>query len=334
MSEFKFKELSDRAKSNVFDFSLNGSQIAKLSAAIGDVPARSPDKDGDTEVLGGVTFTHHFVDAPGDYDVVNWHYVTCGQGQPIVFLHGIPDSWFMWHHQMAALSPQYHCIAVDLKGYGQSCKEVGDYRHEGAGEQLFAMLSKIGIDNFFLCTHDRGTVQGDFLAANHPENVLGYARTEQHLYHFNPVLAPQFELFRDAAYNRSLDDAKRVVCMAYTSLVRIPVPTEELVRIVQEFSYPGISKAVPRYYNTCTPLQEWYERRRRLMSAWKCPVMLLQGYDSPSQPREFFEGVEQYIPHARVVRLKFIPGGHFWPLESPNEATEAIRGMIALAGGK
>jgi hypothetical protein len=46
MSEFKFEELSERAKANVFDFSLNGDQIAKLSADIGDVPKREPDKDG------------------------------------------------------------------------------------------------------------------------------------------------------------------------------------------------------------------------------------------------------------------------------------------------
>lgn len=81
----------------------------------------------------------------------------------------------------------------------------------GLSEQLFAMLKKIGIDKFFLCAHDRGTVQGDFIAANHTEDVLGYARTEQHLYHFNPTLAPQFELFLDAAYNHSLDDAKPVI---------------------------------------------------------------------------------------------------------------------------
>ena len=146
------------------------------------------------------------------------------------------------------------------------------------------------------------------------------------------MLAPQFELFRDAAYNHSLDDPKRVVSMAYTALVKVPVSIEELVRVVQEFSYPGIAKAIPRYYNSCSPLQEWYERRRRLMSSWKSPVMLLQGYDSPSQPREFFEDVEQHLPNARVVKLRFIPRGHFWPLESPSQATEGIRAMIALAG--
>ena len=331
MQAYQFTEFSERAKANVFDFKLNGDQIAKLSADLEDIPTREPDHDGDAKVLDGVTFTHHFVDAPGDYDVVNWHYVTCGQGKPIVFLHGIPDSWYMWHHQMAVLSKDYHCIAVDLKGYGQSSKEMGDYRHEGASEQLFAMLQTIGVDKFFLVGHDRACVQTDFIAANHVENVLGYARTEQHFYHFNPVLAPQFELFRDAAYNHSLDDAKRVVYMAYTSLTRLPVPKEELARIIQEFSYPGIAKAVPRYYNSCSPLQEWYVRRQRLMLAWSCPVMLLQVYDSPSQPREFFEDVEQHMPNTKAVKLKFIPGGHFWPLESPKEATEGIRNMIALA---
>ena len=60
--------------------------------------------------------------------------------------------------------------------------------------------------------------------------------------------------------------------------------------------------------------------------------MLLQGYDSPSQPREFFQDVEQYIPNAKAVKVKFIPGGHFWPLESPKEAIEGIRAMLALAG--
>ena len=77
-----------------------------------------------------VTFTHHFVTAPGDAEYLTWHYVEAGSGEPIVFLHGIPDSWYQWHPQMAALASTHRCIAVDLKGYGQSDKRPGDYRHE------------------------------------------------------------------------------------------------------------------------------------------------------------------------------------------------------------
>lgn len=80
------------------------------------VQPRESDKDGGTEVLDGLTFTHHFVEAPGDYDVIGWHYVDTGEGEAVVFLHGIPDSWYQWHHQMAAISRTHRCIAVDLKG--------------------------------------------------------------------------------------------------------------------------------------------------------------------------------------------------------------------------
>ncbi|HTT82729.1 MAG TPA: hypothetical protein VMF67_04555 [Rhizomicrobium sp.] len=39
-------------------------------------------------------FTHRFVTGPGDGEYLSWHYVEAGAGEPIVFLHGIPDSWY------------------------------------------------------------------------------------------------------------------------------------------------------------------------------------------------------------------------------------------------
>ena len=169
MAELQYAELSERAKENLVNVGKANASIEKMMEEIGDVPSRAPDEDGNTEILDGVTFIHHFVSAPGDYDSIRWHYVDCGEGSPIVFLHGMPDSWYLWYHQMAALSVNYRCIAVDLKGYGQSEKREGNYRHEGASEQLYNMLKSIGVDKFFLATHDRGTVQGDFLVANHPK---------------------------------------------------------------------------------------------------------------------------------------------------------------------
>ena len=141
---------------------------------------------------------------------MTWHYVEAGagSGEPIVFLHGIPDSWYQWHPQMAALASTHRCIAVDLKGYGQSDKRPGDYRHEGVSEQLFAMLRKIGLTRFNVVTHDRGTVQADFIAANHPDSILRYGRGEQHLYNFHPDLAPQGEIFMNSPWTGIMEDPK------------------------------------------------------------------------------------------------------------------------------
>src|SRR5262249_26322050 len=153
---------------------------------------------------------------------VEFHWVEAGSGEAILFLHGIPDSWFQWHHQMAALSKTHRCVAFDLKGYGQSEKKPGDYRHEGAAEQLYLALQEIGLadSKFNVVTHDRGTVQADYIVANHPESVLRYGRGEQHLYHFNPVLAPQGEIFANAPRTGIMDDPIRFVVWVYTWITK------------------------------------------------------------------------------------------------------------------
>jgi hypothetical protein len=185
------------------------------------VQPRDADQEGATETLDGVPFTHHFVEAPGDYETVEFHYVETGptDGETTVFLHGIPDSWFQWHHQMAFLANAGHrSIAPDLKGYDQSDKRPGDYRHEGVADQLFGMLKKIGLTTFKLITHDRGTVQGDYLVAKHPEAVLRYGRGEQHLYLFHPMLAPEGEVFMEAPWTGMMNDSKCFVILLYASV--------------------------------------------------------------------------------------------------------------------
>ena len=334
MPTYEYTELPERAKKLAENFWPDKEFIDQGLRRFESVKPREPDTDGSTEELNGVVFTHHFTSAPGDYEKVDWHYVTCGKenGTPILFLHGVPDSWFQWNQQMAALASKYFCVAVDLKGYGQSEKSAGDYRHEGAAEQLFALLQQIGVGRFFLASHDRGTVQADFIVANHPYNVLGYARGEQHLYHFNPATAQQGEAFRDAPYTGMMEDPKRLVVLAYTWMVKSAVPDAEIARSIQEFSYPGITHTVPRYFNSSTFRQEWIERRTRLLSQWRCPVLIMQGYDSRTQPREFFENAKDYIPNARDVGLEYIPGGHFWALESPQETVNGIKRLLTMAG--
>ena len=119
-SALKYTELPERARKAIDGFIPDEARIAARIEQFRNVKPRPTDKEGDVEILNRVTFTHHFVEAPGDDECVSWHYVECGQGEPIVFLHGIPNSWFQWYHQMGALSKTNRCIAIDLKGYGQS----------------------------------------------------------------------------------------------------------------------------------------------------------------------------------------------------------------------
>ena len=67
-----------------------------------------------------------------------------GSGDPVVLLHGIPESWQCWKHQMPKLATQFRVIAFDLKGYGQSGKEEGDYTGNGVAAEVLECLDAMG----------------------------------------------------------------------------------------------------------------------------------------------------------------------------------------------
>ncbi|MGW1169355.1 alpha/beta fold hydrolase [Streptomyces sp. NPDC002550] len=164
--------------------------VEEVLAALPDIPPAETNHDGETEQLDGISVVHRFVDAPGDSQQVRWHLVECGpaDAETVVFLHGVPDSWWQWHHALEALGGTYRCLAIDLRGYGQSDKRTGDYRQEGVAIQLQALLDQLGVDRFSLITHDRGTPVGDHLVARMGERVVRYGRGQQHLWHLHPDL--------------------------------------------------------------------------------------------------------------------------------------------------
>ena len=99
---------------------------------------------------------HRFETAEG----IRWHWAEMGDGDPVVLLHGIPESWMCWKHQMPTLATQFRVLAFDLKGYGRSEKADGDYTGNGVARELLACLDKIGIERFRLAGHDWGVIVG------------------------------------------------------------------------------------------------------------------------------------------------------------------------------
>ncbi|KAF3922834.1 hypothetical protein ABW21_db0207936 [Orbilia brochopaga] len=116
-------------------------------------------------------FHHRFYEAE---DGINLHYVEGGDTSPdsplIIFLHGFPDSWFIWHHQLSSPSIQQkaHLIAVDLPGYGGS-----DVHPTASPTAVLSSLANFIIaqkdaktnERCFLVTHDWGSVIGFRLAS-------------------------------------------------------------------------------------------------------------------------------------------------------------------------
>lgn len=285
----------------------------------------SPNRDGDVEILGTTRATHRFVDAPGDGRLVRWHLVEAGGGEPVVFLHGLPESWYMWHRQIEDLARDHRVLSIDLRGFGQSDKTRGDYRPEGVAEQLVALFEVLGLDRINLVTHDRGSVVGDHLGAAHPFRVRRYVRGQQHLFHFNPKLARQERIFADPLASAVLRVPALLVGAAFAQGCHHPVLGKDLRRTVLEWSHPGVGPAVARYFQSSSLEQEWTDRRAGLMTSWRFPVLVLQGEHDGNQPREFYEGVEGTMADATVA---FIDGGHHFVFENPRQTTRVIREFL------
>ncbi len=99
-----------------------------------------------------------------------------GQGEPLLLLHGHPQSQAMWNRVAPALAQRFTVVMMDLRGYGDSSRpapgegSVAYSKREMAQDALAVMRSR-GFERFQVLAHDRGARVAHRLAADHPQAV-------------------------------------------------------------------------------------------------------------------------------------------------------------------
>jgi pimeloyl-ACP methyl ester carboxylesterase len=100
------------------------------------------------------------------------HYVIGGQGDPVVLLHGWPQTWYKWHKVMPTLAKNYTVIAPDLRGLGDSSKPLTGYDGNTTAEDLYQLISQLDLkQKINLVGHDIGVQTAYSYAAIHPNNT-------------------------------------------------------------------------------------------------------------------------------------------------------------------
>ncbi|MFX7705296.1 alpha/beta fold hydrolase, partial [Acinetobacter baumannii] len=79
-----------------------------------------------------------------------------GQGNPILFIHGIPTSSYLWRNVIPGVSSQGRCIALDLIGCGHSGKPNIQYTLADHEKFLTEFISKMGLKDLILVMHAWG----------------------------------------------------------------------------------------------------------------------------------------------------------------------------------
>jgi epoxide hydrolase 4 len=113
---------------------------------------------------------HRWVDVGG----LRLHCVEAGTGPLVVLLHGFPEFWYAWRHQIPALADAgYRVVAPDLRGYNTSDKppRVRDYRPSVLAQDVADLVVALGARSAAVAGHDWGGGLAWLLAIQHPERI-------------------------------------------------------------------------------------------------------------------------------------------------------------------
>ena len=251
---------------------------------------------------------------------IKWHWAEAGDGDPVVLLHGIPESWKCWKHQIPKLATQFKVYAIDLKGYGLSDKKEGDYSMNNVASEILDLLDHLKISSFRLAGHDWGVAISDNIIDQAPKRVERYIRCCLSLHAYDPrnSLHHQWNSENPHLAARLMNKPDAYVRVWFESSCKPDlIPDEkEIKEIVDDFSHQGTGDAVPRYFRDIP------KNKPVDLSKFTMPILYIHGEHDPRQPIEYCHGMEDHLPGLQAILV--LDSGHFITRERPKQTTDAM----------
>ncbi|MFL6845478.1 MAG: alpha/beta fold hydrolase [Allosphingosinicella sp.] len=269
-------------------------------------------------------------------------------GEPILFLHGFPESHRTWRHQLAGLSDRYRVYAPDQRGFAASDKPEGveNYETDRIVADLMALADALGLDRFTLVGHDWGGAVAWMAALSHPLRIKRLIIVNApHPLVFQKSLIDdpaQREASQYISFFRSPMAEAAITAMGLESFLdRItahtggkPLSAEERQNYLDDWSQPG----------TLTAMLNWYRASKIVVPApgedAKAPLWVHAPFPKLGMPTLVVWGLKDsaLLPvqlgglHDLIDDLRLVTSpaaGHFITWEEPETVTGAIADFMA-----
>jgi pimeloyl-ACP methyl ester carboxylesterase len=268
---------------------------------------------------------------------VRLHFVEMGEGPLVLLLHGFPECWYTWRHQLPALAAAgYRAVAVDLRGYNLSGRPPGveAYRLTELVEDVHAL----GARSAAVVGHDWGGVIAWHLAARHPEVVERLvAVNAPHPRRFAEELRRPAQLRRswymgffqlrwlpEAALRR--DDYAALGRVWRRQPVRPGAYSEtDVAAMKAAISQPGALTAALNYYRAAA--RHGRSALRPAPSLVRQRTLVIWGERDAALVPELADGLERWVPDVRVARLP--DASHWVAFDAPARLTELLLEFLA-----
>ena len=274
------------------------------------------------ETLRRVELAHRYADL-GD---VRLHYVEAGEGPLVLLLHGFPQFWYQWRHQIPALvEAGFRVVAPDMRGYNLSDKPPGvrAYRVELLARDVQRLIRTCGEGTADVVGHDWGAIAAWIAAMRYPErverlailNVPHPARSldgllspmqllrSSYMFFFQIPRLPE-EVIRagDFALLRSVFRSDPVRSGAFTA--------EDIERYIEAIAQPGVLTATINYYRA---LLRNPRETRALLRRVEAPVLVIWGERDRFLSRRLAEPPRLWVPN--LVHVNRLPDASHWVAE-------------------
>jgi len=297
--------------------------------------------------IPGVAIEHEYVNLPTRG--LQMHVAVAGpaDGEPVVLLHGWPQHWYAWRHQIGPLAERYRVLCPDLRGFGWSDAPAGGYEKAELAADVIALLDVLGLERVRLAGHDWGGFTAFLVCFAAPERVS----------HFAAAGIPHPWIERETGLKATAKTMRR---LAYMVLIASPLLGGWVVRRV-----PGFTRGVMRLSAAdaertwpAGQLDEFVSQWREPARAAACvgiyrsfltkelkqlasgafageridvPGLLLAGVADPVVRPEAQDGFQSHAPEVELVAVD--DAGHWLPEEAPEIVTERLLALFALPAG-
>ena len=276
--------------------------------------------------------THHYFDT-GD---VVLHYARAGTGDPVVLLHGWPQSWYCWRKIMPALAQRYTVIAPDLRGLGDSSRPLEGYDKRVIAEDIWKLTQHLRFDRYFLVGHDWGGPVAFCLAATHPVAIRRLVMLDTAVPGDGSGTFSQHGRRWHHAFHQTADLPEALVAgrediylgwfygqYGYTAGAIGPEDIEEYLRTYRQ---PGALRAGFAYYRA---LNKDVADNQTLLARGKLtmPVLALGGGKGFGRGAETLESLKRVALDVRGGVIEDC--GHWMAEEQPEAVTRAVLDFFA-----
>ncbi|QDN83129.1 alpha/beta hydrolase [Streptomyces sp. RLB3-17] len=282
-----------------------------------------------------VALEHHY----DDIEQIRMHWVTAGAGDPVVLLHGWPQTWYEWRHLIPVLAERHLVIAPDLRGWGETERPADGYDVATAAADVRHLLDHLGIASAHVIGHDWGTPIGYYLAATARdrvvsftaleasipgaggEDLLNFSRAWNPLWFFPFLATPELpqQLIGGGGQETFFTWMLTQMCRATPG----SLTDEDIAVYVKAYSDDDAVRSSCAYYvNTWASADQVRDAAQVPLNV---PVLAIAGERSLGQ--NMIDFVRRLAPDAEGVIL---PGcGHLVPEERPAELAQLVTDFLA-----